>query len=152
MPALLACLRSFTVKPPMEEVSTIGVVLYSRSFYVNKAISSHWPKSALLRGLQVILAALCIHITIYLCVWMFYLFFPAGMSWFVSEATCTPTTTQHGIPTKVNKKDGCTVPWGDDVLSACLHCTSRASKGTPWMWHMFMEDYIPNQCTQQLLS
>lgn len=47
-------LRSYTIKgPDSKSKSTIGVVLYTRSYYINKAICDPWPESAKLRGLQV---------------------------------------------------------------------------------------------------
>ncbi|CAL1153253.1 unnamed protein product [Cladocopium goreaui] len=54
------------------KVASIGVVLYSRSFYCNRAIGTPWPKLAVQRGLQ------------------------------------------------VDRKSGCTVPWGDDIQSSWL--------------------------------
>lgn len=39
------------------KIASIGVVLYSRSFYCNRAIGTPWPKLAVQRGLQVISAA-----------------------------------------------------------------------------------------------
>ena len=43
--------RSFTIQKENAN-STIGVVLYSRSFYVSKVDEDNWPKGAVERGLQ----------------------------------------------------------------------------------------------------
>lgn len=53
-------LRSYTIKAPMisatHKLPSIGVVLYSRSFYVGncKAVEDSWPQCAVARGLHVV--------------------------------------------------------------------------------------------------
>lgn len=49
--------KSYTIKPAAAHgdlaLTTIGVVLYSRSFYINHAVEDKWPQSALQAGLKV---------------------------------------------------------------------------------------------------
>ena len=78
--------RSYTIKPAAAHgdlaLTTIGVVLYSRSFYINHAVEDKWPQSALQAGLKVILAEFvggsicgCIYIYIYIYIYnvIFYI-------------------------------------------------------------------------------
>lgn len=54
--ASFAILRSYTIKlkdgdSGSSSATTIGVVLYARSFYINR-VGEDWPQSARLRGIQ----------------------------------------------------------------------------------------------------
>ncbi len=60
-------IRSYTIKNAVAR-STIGVVLYTRSFYVNKVIEE-WPDLAIQRGLSANLAAFMIMIR---AIWLVY--------------------------------------------------------------------------------
>ena len=51
-------IRSYTIKHK-DSASTVGIVLYSRSYYVNKVVSETWPAEALQRGLKATVLAIC---------------------------------------------------------------------------------------------